>query len=186
MPSTTKAGALQEEILKIAPSYVGIRETWGANKGPEVNEILKRAGSTPGQPWCMSLVYVINADAAKNIGVKNQVPRTASSSVYWIYANKHKLTFKVTPASQVLLGKKIVPASTGIFKHGAYRKDGTFSGHANVVMGQISKRQYRGIDGNTSETDKTLSQQWEGGSSSYKVRTLGVPSFLVMGFIEVR
>lgn len=186
MPVIAYPGALQDEILRITPNYVGIHETWGPNKGPEVNQILKRAGSEPGQPWCMSLVYTINDDAAQNIGIKNPLPRTASSSVYWIYAAKHKLTYKVTPASQVLLGAKVNPAATGIFKHGAYRRDGTFAGHADVVIRQIDRKRYYGLDGNTTESDKDLKSQFEGGQSSYKTRVLGVPSFLVMGFIEVR
>ena len=128
----------------------------------------------------------INDDAAQNIGIKNPLPRTASSSVYWIYAAKHKLTYKVTPASQVLLGAKVNPAATGIFKHGAYRRDGTFAGHADVVIRQIDRKRYYGLDGNTTESDKDLKSQFEGGQSSYKTRVLGVPSFLVMGFIEVR
>lgn len=185
-PTVAYSGALQDEVLRILPNYVGIHETWGANKGPEVNRILKRAGSEPGQPWCMSLVYTVNDDAAKNLGIANPVPRTAGSSIYWKYALNHKLTFKVTTANQVLLGAKVKPASTGIFKVGAVRRDGTFSGHANIVIGQISKKQYRGLDGNTSETDNNLREQFDGGQSAYKVRTLGVPKFLVMGFIEVR
>ena len=186
LPTVAHSGALQDEILHVVPSYMGIHETWGPNKGPEVNKILTRAGSEPGQPWCMSMVYCINDDAARNIGIKNPLPRTASSASYWIYANKHKLTFKVTPAKQVLLGQKIKPASTGIFKHGTYRRDGTFSGHADVALVQVGEKQYRGADGNTSETNKSLKEQYEGGMSAYKIRTLNVPSFLVMGFIEVR
>lgn len=182
---TAKAGALQDEILKVIPSYVGIRETLGENKGPEVNKILKNVGLPPGSPWCMSLVYTINDDAASKLNIQNKLPKTGSSAAYWRYANKHKLTFKVTPAKQVMLGASISPASTGIFKTGPYRGDGTFSGHANINIRQINKKSYYALDGNT--TDKrSKGQEWEGGCSAYKTRYLGISNFLLLGFIEVR
>jgi hypothetical protein len=178
------AGPIQSEILKVAPTYLGIRESWGDNRGPRVNPILANVGLDPGNPWCMALVYTINKDAHANLGLKNPLPKTGLAAAYWINANKRKLTFKTIPANQVLLGIKVEPADVAIWRRGSFRPDGTFAGHAATVIEQVDKKTFKSIDGNTGADEK--GDQGEGDGSFLKTRRLGVSKFLVMGFIRIR
>lgn len=180
-PILAYPGPLQDEIIRIAPSYIGITEPWGENKGPVVNKLLIDANAKPGDPWCMALVYGINKQACQNIGIKNVVPATAGTAVYWVYAGKRKLTFKITPAKQIMLGAKMNPGATGIFKRGPFRSDGTFPGHADIVYKQIDNMSFMGVDGNVG-----AKSEWNGDGSAFRIRRLGVPSFLFMGTIDVR
>lgn len=183
-PVVGLAGPLEDEILRIAPQYVGFRESWGDNKGPEVNKILASVGLPPGNPWCMSLVYYVNDQASKNIGVSNKVLKTGLSSGYLVYANKRKLTYRVVTAKQILLGAKMQPGSTGIFRRGEVRGDGTFKGHANIVLEQLSNKSFKGLDGNTGSDDK--GDQGEGDGSFIKVRKIGMSNFPFVAAIEIR
>jgi hypothetical protein len=183
---TTKAfaGPIQAEILRVAPTYLGIREELGANHGKQVDRILANVGLTPGNPWCMALVYTINKDAHANLKLTNPVPKTGLAAAYWINANKRKITFKTIPANQVLLGAKVEPADVAIWRRGSFRADGTFSGHAATVINQIDTKTFKSIDGNTGADEK--GDQGEGDGSFLKTRKLGVSKFLVMGFIRIR
>ncbi|MDD2230720.1 MAG: hypothetical protein PHY48_15140 [Candidatus Cloacimonetes bacterium] len=184
VPREAYAGPIQEEILRVAPTYLGVREELGPNHGKRVDKILANAGLPPGQPWCMALVYTINKEAHDNLKLSNPVPRTGLSAGYWRTAIKRKFTFKVIPASQVLLGAKIEPADTAIWRRGAIRADGTFSGHAATVITQVNSKTFKSIDGNTGADEK--GDQGEGDGSFLKTRRLGVSKFLVMGFIRIR
>lgn len=178
------AGPIQNEILKVAPTYLGIREPLGDNRGKDVNRILANVGLDPGNPWCMALVYTIHKDSFEHLKLKNPVPRTGLAANYWIEANKRKLTFKTIPASQVLMGIKVEPADSAIWRRSAFRRDGTFQGHAAIVITQIDKKTFKSIDGNTGADEK--GDQGEGDGSFLKTRKLGISKFLVMGFIRIR
>ena len=180
---TAFAGPTQEEILKVAPTYLGIREH-GDNRGVRVEKILRNVGLDPGNPWCMALVYTIHKDAFENLRQTNPVPKTGLAAAYWINANKRKLTFKTIPAQQVLLGSKVEPADVAIWRRGSFRNDGTFKGHAATVISQVDKKTFKSIDGNTGSDEG--GDQGEGDGSFLKTRKLGVQKFLVMGFIRIR
>ena len=177
------AGPIQEELLRVAPTYLGTRE-YGDNRGREVEAILRNVGLDPGNPWCMALVYTIHKDAYANLKQQNPVPKTGLAAGYWLYAGKRKLTFKIIPANQVLLGAQVSPADVAIWKRGSFRSDGTFKGHAAVVMYQIDKKTFKSIDGNTGADEG--GDQGEGDGCFLKTRKLGVQKFLVMGFVRIR
>lgn len=178
------AGPVQDEVLRVAPIYLDARENWGDNKGPKVNTILKNVGLDPGNPWCMALVYTVHKDAYMNLNMNNPLPKTGASAGYWIYAGKRKLTFKVIPSQQVLLGAQVAPADVAIWKRGSFRSDGTFKGHAATVIKQLDKKTFLSIDGNTGSDEG--GDQGEGDGCFRKTRRLGVQKFLVMGFIRIR
>ena len=46
--------SLGAAALRIAQTQRGVRETGGANTGPQVDEYLAAAGVSPGNPWCAS------------------------------------------------------------------------------------------------------------------------------------
>ena len=42
--------------LRVAQTQRGVRETGGANTGPQVDQYLEAAGVSPGNPWCASFI----------------------------------------------------------------------------------------------------------------------------------
>ena len=48
--------SLGAAALRIAQTQRGVRETGGANTGPQVDEYLAAAGVSPGNPWCASFM----------------------------------------------------------------------------------------------------------------------------------
>ncbi|WP_217808659.1 CHAP domain-containing protein [Derxia lacustris] len=54
-----------------------------SNRGPEVDEFLKRAGSTPGYAWCCAFTYWCFDEAAKAASRSNPMVRTAGCLDHW-------------------------------------------------------------------------------------------------------
>jgi len=54
-----------DKVISIAKSQVGVRETGGENRGPEVEQYLAYTGNAPGQPWCAAFVQWIFAQAGR-------------------------------------------------------------------------------------------------------------------------
>lgn len=178
------ASELSDEILKIAPKYTGFKESYGPNQGPEVNKILKAAGLPPGQPWCMALVYSINLEASNNIHKANPVLRTGASYMYYKYALKNPFRYKVISPMEVMLGTELKPGDTVIHQRGKIRKDGSFPGHAAVVIKQINEQSYMSLEGNTFISTNG-GDQGEGDTSGYKTRKISPNGkFRQLGFIR--
>lgn len=57
----------------------GIRETGGKNRSPRIDEINLRGGGKLGDPYCATGGWCAIDDGCKILGLKNPVPRTASS-----------------------------------------------------------------------------------------------------------
>lgn len=71
---------LLSEAIKIATSQIGVRESGGANRGPQVDVYLRTVGLDPeGQhySWCAAFVYYCFKTAAANLGIPNPVYKTA-------------------------------------------------------------------------------------------------------------
>ena len=48
--------SLGAAALRVAQTQRGVRETGGANTGPQVDQYLEAAGVSPGNPWCASFI----------------------------------------------------------------------------------------------------------------------------------
>ncbi len=75
-----------DEVLRIAAlqEQNKVREKpKNSNKGPEVNEYLRRAGVWPGLAWCAAFVYWCCDEAAINLARGNPVVRTAGCLDHW-------------------------------------------------------------------------------------------------------
>ncbi len=48
--------SLGAAALRVAQTQRGVRETGGANTGPQVDQYLEAAGVAPGNPWCASFI----------------------------------------------------------------------------------------------------------------------------------
>lgn len=54
-----------------------------SNRGPEVDEYLRRAGVSPGLSWCCAFVYWCFDEAAKEMGRSNPMVKTAGCLDHW-------------------------------------------------------------------------------------------------------
>jgi hypothetical protein len=182
MPHVANSGQLQDLVYNRYSVYDKIREIGGNNKGKEVERILGRLGLPAGQPWCMALYYNMYDDASILLKVKNPIPKTGKVSTFWNKANQQKLTYKVIPVTQVLLGAKLEKADAVIFQRSKTLKDGSFGGHIGSFKEQLSSSKIKALEGNTGSES-----EWDGDGAFYRTRTLpGVSSFKILGFVRVR
>lgn len=75
---------LTSEVLKTAQKEIGVCEVPpGSNRGPVVNDYLKRVGLRPGNPWCAAFVYWCFSLAAEKLNMRNPVVKTGGCMVHW-------------------------------------------------------------------------------------------------------
>jgi hypothetical protein len=87
--STASSDKLLVNVLKIAAGEEAkhVREVpKNSNRGPEVSEYLRRAGSEPGNAWCCAFVYWCFDEAAKKMGRSNPMVKTAGCLDHWNHA----------------------------------------------------------------------------------------------------
>jgi hypothetical protein len=177
------AAPIHNQVLVELKKYEGVKEV-GYNRGEAVETILKRTGLPPGQSWCMALVYNVWLDSSQRLHIQNPVPQTGGCSIYYRYASKRPLTFKVLQPSQVLMGVSLEPADTPIWIHSGISKDGSFSGHTGILVSQLNKSTFKTFEGNTYAGDS--GNQANGDGTAYKTRKIDLAKFKVLGFIRVR
>ncbi|HET9822347.1 MAG TPA: CHAP domain-containing protein [Burkholderiaceae bacterium] len=67
-----------------AAADAGVREQpKNSNRGPEVDEYLRRAGVPPGLAWCCAFTYWCFDEAARAAGRPNPMVRTAGCLAHW-------------------------------------------------------------------------------------------------------
>lgn len=54
-----------------------------SNRGPEVQQYQKRAGASPGDPWCCAFVYWCFDEAANAMGCANPMVKTPGCLDHW-------------------------------------------------------------------------------------------------------
>ena len=86
--------SLSLTALEIAVSYLGVHESGGNNRGPEVDQFLASVGLNPGYAWCTAFLYFCFRQAVQRrpinlapgidyIPPPNPCPRTASAIKLW-------------------------------------------------------------------------------------------------------
>jgi hypothetical protein len=88
IPSSARApDALLASVVKIAIDEIGIcEEPPGSNRGPRVDEYLRTVGLDPAAgsfAWCAAFVYWCFDQAARGLGRRNPVTRTAGVLEHW-------------------------------------------------------------------------------------------------------
>src|SRR5690606_9986127 len=63
----TAAGTVSERAVRIAESYIGVKET-RENRGPEIDRWLRHMGIDFAAPWCMAFVQACFREAAEAFG----------------------------------------------------------------------------------------------------------------------
>lgn len=136
-PSPTSASGAGAQLAKTLSQNLGVKEV-GKNAGTDVNKIQRSAGSTSGQPWCMSFIYYIFDQFSSKMGIKNPVYKTASALDQWNKAGGKKITIAEARSDFSL----VKPGQIFI----ATRKNG---GHAGLVTSVDRKgKKFTTVEGN--------------------------------------
>lgn len=82
--STITRDVIAEKIVSIIQRDVDaeLRETAGHNRSPRIDSFNLRTGVPLGSPYCASGAWCAIDDACKILGLKNPVPKTASSQAF--------------------------------------------------------------------------------------------------------
>lgn len=83
---------LRDRALALAERFVGVRESGGRNRGPQIERWLANVNMEPGQPWCAAFVYSMFAESAAGLGIDNPIPKAASVAKLWAKAPEHMRT----------------------------------------------------------------------------------------------
>jgi cell wall-associated NlpC family hydrolase len=140
-------GALLEAVVAKAKSQVGVLESpLGSNRGPEVDEYLRRAGLNPkagSYAWCAAFVYWCFDEAAKDVGKPNPAPKTAGVLEMWRRAGAASLR-RYTPAQ--------AKADPALVKPGQlfFLDTGSGTGHVGLIIG-VEGMALTTVEGNTTE-----------------------------------
>jgi CHAP domain/Putative peptidoglycan binding domain len=82
--NTQAASNLLAKALAIAATQVGVLEQpRNSNRGPMVDQYLRRAGVPPGLAWCCAFTYWCFDEAARASGRPNPMVRTAGCLDHW-------------------------------------------------------------------------------------------------------
>lgn len=120
-------------IADSAARFLWVRET-GANRGPGINEMLRRVGLPPGHPWCAAFVSML----CDTSGVLCPSVRSAASQAFVVRG--------AVPAERILNGRDSVHRGDIII----WRNGNTWTGHIGVATADWAGASGPTIEGNTS------------------------------------
>lgn len=121
----------QAALVAAATGYIGVRER-GRNAGPDVEAFQRSTGNSRGDAWCASFVYKCADDAARDIGGKNPLYRTASTIAMLAEYRRRGWTVDRGRAGDIFIIRKT--ATTG---------------HTGIITGPAVGGFYPTIEGNT-------------------------------------
>lgn len=87
VPAPGVTDPLLAAVIVLAYRQKGVREKpLGSNRGPEVDRYIRAAGLDPergSHAWCAAFLCWLFAEAARDLGVENPLPRTAGVRNMW-------------------------------------------------------------------------------------------------------
>ncbi|MDO9338759.1 MAG: peptidoglycan-binding domain-containing protein [Caulobacter sp.] len=139
--------SLLAKAVAVALAEVGVMEVpLGSNRGPRVDQYLKRAGVNPAGgsfAWCAAFSYFVFDEAAAAIGKPNPVPKTAGVHEMWRRAGGARLQ-RFTPAQARANPELVQPGQLFFLDHGGGL------GHMGLVVGVDGVR-LTTVEGNTTD-----------------------------------
>ena len=85
-PPAPPAAGIMQATLEIAASQIGVIESGGPNRGPQVDQYLRSVGIDPttgSYAWCAAFVHWCFAQAATRLGVADPCPAKAGCLALW-------------------------------------------------------------------------------------------------------
>jgi|SRR5688572_7387247 len=129
-------------VLSHAMGALGVREQpRNSNRGPQVDEYLKRTGVPPGLPWCAAFVYWCFDEAAQESGLENPCVKTAGCLDHWNRARQAGAHI-VHAKEAIQKPSLIVPGMIFIMSHGGGL------GHTGLIE-KVEGALFYTIEGNT-------------------------------------
>lgn len=143
VPSVTRpSGSLLAKALAIAATQVGVLEQpRNSNRGPMVDQYLRRTGVPTGLAWCCAFTYWCFDEAAQQLGRSNPMVKTAGCLAHWNGAARAGGA-RITRAHAVADPGLVQPGQVFIMDFGGGK------GHTGFVE-QVIGGQVRTIEGNT-------------------------------------
>jgi hypothetical protein len=139
-PDLPTEGQVRSALVEEASKFIGIRETKGNNRSPEIDDMNLTAGSYLGAPWCASSMYKAAVNVGERFSIKPPYPKTARA---------------ITMGKQFSL-KNQSPQPGDTFYVGDYSHTGMFESWGAIGLSTIT------LEGNTSPAGATVEQDREG------------------------
>jgi uncharacterized protein (TIGR02594 family) len=155
-----------KRLIEVAKKYVGVKESGGDNKGPEVEKFQKAVdGKASGEAWCMCFVQYCIKEVEKEKNIKSKV-----------FSSEHVMTVWNNTPKELRLTKPEV-GSIMIWSF-----VGTASGHAGFVT-KVGPTRVDTIEGNTGD-GKGIVREGDGVYERNRSHT-GDAKMKVMGWLKV-
>lgn len=136
-----------DQVLAVAVSQVGVMEKpRGSNRGPEVDEYLRRTGLDPTQgefAWCVAFLFFCFDEAAKKQGRTNPMIKTAGVLKHWQLTGERGIA-RLTAARAIREPVLVKPGMIFVINTG-----GGF-GHSGIIKEVIGSKLVT-IEGNSNE-----------------------------------
>lgn len=133
---------LLARAVSIASTQVGVREDpRNSNRGPMVDQYLRRTGVSPGLAWCCAFTYWCFDEAAKILGCPNPVVQTAGCLAHWQGAVRAGAV-RITRSQAVADPGQVKPGQVFIMDFGGGK------GHTGLIESVVGG-QVQTIEGNT-------------------------------------
>lgn len=159
-PTAVSATTLSGRAIEIAKTQLKVREKTGHNDGEAVESYLKSVGLGKGYAWCAAFVYWCFNEAAKELGIKNPLDKTAGVLDHW---NKSVTEHVTTPQ----------PGDIFIMDFGKG------NGHTGIVTA-VKNDIVRTIEGNTGADPTTSAEDRDGQGVFERSRKISA----IKGFIR--
>lgn len=155
-----------QELIRIAESFVGVRERGGNNRGPEVEMFQRTIGGAAGEAWCMSFVQYCIKQAEAATGARSGIHRSEGCQNVWYNSPSNMRRSRPEPGSVVIWGRR-----------------NSWQGHTGVVVKVHANGSFETVEGNTSGGAGVN----RSGDGVYRcTRHMGgYGSLRVMGFLKV-
>ena len=72
-----------QEIISIAHKWIGVRETKGKNRSPEIDALILSQNGSLGSPYCMYGVQHVVQSVCLKLNLKNPLPQGGSTQRVW-------------------------------------------------------------------------------------------------------
>lgn len=161
----------EEELVRVADSFVGIKEEGGDNRGFWIEQFQKSVdGTAEREAWCVGFVQFCAKQVDKKFGIKNYLYPTESVITLW----ERLSLWQRLPSPMI--------GSLAFWQHYDGIKP-TRKGHVGIVRRVFDNNTFQTVEGNTSDGS---SINREGDGVFFKVRPLTqVGSMRLLGFAQI-
>lgn len=173
MAPTAPLAEKQRALIAEAGKWLGVHESGGPNRGPEIEAFEKAIGFKPvGQAWCMVFVQfcIMQVD-------------TAGGTPSWLHRSQGVLdVWNKSPMHARIQGLSVQPGDIMVWQHYDAEGKQTAMGHCGIVTKVTAPGKFETIEANTSRSEKI---DRDGDGIFVKVRDIGGSSMMrVKGFLR--